>query len=72
MKKLFILPFLLFGSATWAETITSCEHMDFVEADSRTQANCAAMLKKEYSNQMNDLVTDIKKDITIQNSRHYL
>lgn len=63
MHKLLIFALLFIGPLASAETITSCEHMDFIEADSRTQASCAAMLKKEYSNQMNDLVADIKNDI---------
>lgn len=72
MKKLLLLPLLLIGSSAWAETIAQCEALNFAETDNFTWSECSFVLEQEYSKQLKQLISEIKKEAGSKELRNIL
>ena len=53
----------LLSSGVWAETIAECEALNFAEADNVTRSECSFTLEQEYSKQLKELISDLKKNV---------
>lgn len=72
MKKLLIVPLLLIASGSWAETVAECEALNFAEADNITRSECSFVLEQEYSQQLKQLLSEIKKDVESKELKNIL